>query len=104
MSKLAETQLIIDVDSHVAEAPDVWTSRAPAKWRDEVPQVRTTAQGVEEWWAGSRKFHAAGQVVMAGWGEYFPSFPPTHDDMDPAAFDPVERLKRLDEFGIYAQV
>lgn len=104
MSKLAETQLIIDVDSHVAEAHDIWTSRAPAKWRDQVPQVRVSDAGVEEWWAGSRKFHAAGQMAMAGWGEYYPSFPPTHADMDPAAFDPVERLRRLDEYGIYAQV
>jgi uncharacterized protein len=104
MSKLVETQPIIDVDSHVAEAPDLWTSRAPAKWRDEVPQLRTTAKGVEEWWAGTRKFHGAGMMAMAGWPEYYPSFPPTYDDMDPGAHDPVHRLERLDEYGIYAQV
>jgi predicted TIM-barrel fold metal-dependent hydrolase len=104
MGKLVETQLIIDVDSHVAEAPDVWTSRVPAKWRDQVPEVRTSDRGVEEWWAGSRKFHGVGMMAMAGWPEYYPSYPPTHDDMDPGAYDPVRRLERLDEYGIYAQV
>src|SRR4051812_10609371 len=104
MGNLAATELIIDVDSHVAESPDLWTSRVPDKWRGQVPEIRVTDDGVEEWWAGTRKFHAAGQMAMAGWRDYFPSFPPTHQDMDPGAWNPVERLKRMDEYGIYAQV
>ena len=28
---------IIDVDTHVTESPDLWTSRAPEKMRDRVP-------------------------------------------------------------------
>jgi predicted TIM-barrel fold metal-dependent hydrolase len=104
MGALAATEWIIDVDSHVAEAPDLWTSRAPSKWRDVVPQLRTSDTGVEEWWAGTRKLHGAGMMAMAGWPEFYPSFPPTYKDMDPGAYDPAERVKRLDEFGIYAQV
>ena len=104
MGGLAALQPIIDVDSHVAEAPDLWTSRAPERWQELVPQLRTSKEGVEEWWWDKRKLHGAGMMAMAGWGEYYPSFPPTHKDMDPGAYDPVERLKRLDEYGIYAQV
>jgi hypothetical protein len=33
------TQLIIDADSHITEPADVWTSRVPVKYRDEVPVV-----------------------------------------------------------------
>jgi predicted TIM-barrel fold metal-dependent hydrolase len=31
---------IIDADTHHAEPYDLWTSRAPAKWKDRVPQVK----------------------------------------------------------------
>ena len=31
---------VIDVDTHISEPRDLWTSRAPAKWRDRVPQMR----------------------------------------------------------------
>ena len=32
---------IIDVDTHVTERPDLWTSRAPARMRDQVPRIET---------------------------------------------------------------
>jgi predicted TIM-barrel fold metal-dependent hydrolase len=32
--------LVIDADTHLTEPHDLWTSRATAKWRDRVPQVR----------------------------------------------------------------
>jgi uncharacterized protein len=98
------THPIIDVDSHISEAPDLWTSRVPAKWHDAVPQIRITDSGIEEWWAGNTKIHAAGLVATAGWPEYMPSFPPTHAQIDPAAYDSKVRLERLDEHGIRAQV
>ena len=31
---------VIDADTHLTEPHDLWTSRAPAKWRDRVPQVK----------------------------------------------------------------
>ena len=30
---------IIDVDTHVAETPDVWTGRMPATMQDRVPRM-----------------------------------------------------------------
>ena len=33
---------IIDVDTHVTESPDLWTSRAPARMRDQVPRIETS--------------------------------------------------------------
>ena len=33
---------IIDVDTHVTETPDLWTSRAPASIRDRVPRRTET--------------------------------------------------------------
>ena len=30
---------VIDADTHLTEAHDLWTSRAPAKFKDRVPHV-----------------------------------------------------------------
>ena len=43
---------IIDVDTHVTETPDLWTSRAPARMRDRVPRVETTDDGRLSWVVG----------------------------------------------------
>ena len=31
---------VIDCDTHFVEPPDLWTSRAPAKYKDHVPYMR----------------------------------------------------------------
>ena len=30
---------VIDVDTHVTEPPDTWSSRVPAKYKDRAPRV-----------------------------------------------------------------
>ncbi len=30
---------VIDADTHLTEPHDLWSSRAPARWRDRVPKV-----------------------------------------------------------------
>ena len=45
---------IIDVDTHVTEAPDLWTSRVPASMRDAVPYVAPDRQGRQMWYLGKQ--------------------------------------------------
>ena len=35
---------VIDVDTHVTEPPDVWTSRVASKWKDRVPRVERVGE------------------------------------------------------------
>ena len=44
---------IIDVDTHVTETPDLWTSRVPARMRDRVPRIETTRDGRLSWVVGA---------------------------------------------------
>jgi predicted TIM-barrel fold metal-dependent hydrolase len=44
------------------------------------------------------------QSAYAGWEEPFPSTPPNLEQADPACFDPIARLERLDEHGIDVQL
>jgi hypothetical protein len=43
-----EDLAIIDVDAHISEPHDLWTSRAPAAYRDRVPHV-TQVDGERAW-------------------------------------------------------
>jgi predicted TIM-barrel fold metal-dependent hydrolase len=90
---------IVDTDSHVTEPPDLWTDRVSKRWGDDVPHVVD-----QTWVVGGQPLIPVTLFAGAGWPEPFPSCPPTLEEADPASFDPEARLKRLDEYGVHAQV
>jgi predicted TIM-barrel fold metal-dependent hydrolase len=97
---------VIDTDSHVSEPYDLWTSRVAAKHRDRVPVVKTYERtGSKHWFVGDTWLAATGFFAQAGSED----FPPAGnyrnlEDADPGSWDPAVRLKRMDEYGIHAQV
>jgi predicted TIM-barrel fold metal-dependent hydrolase len=96
---------VIDVDSHISEPPDLWTSRIASKWGELVPHVAWDERRKEErWYVGDQRLPGVGSFAIAGWHDYPPSHPPTLAEADPGAFDPHARVKRLDEFGIRTQL
>ena len=106
MVAVVERIKVIDSDTHVSEPEDLWTSRVSvAKWGDMVPHVQWDPEKNEEaWYFGGERFAAAAGPAMAGWKEFPPSHPPRMADADPGSWNPVERLKRMDEYGLWAQV
>jgi predicted TIM-barrel fold metal-dependent hydrolase len=95
---------IIDVDTHVTETPDLWTSRAPARMRDRVPHVVSGSDGTVRWVMGQgRPVAHVGMTATAGVGS-FKHPPRNYEQMHPAAYDARERLKYMDRMGIWAMV
>lgn len=95
---------IVDADSHVTEPPDLFTSRLPSKYGDLIPRVVEEANGDEVWHVGGHRLSNATKWTAAGWVDTPPSYPRRFDQADHGAWDAVERLRRLDEYGVYAQV
>ena len=94
---------IIDVDTHVTEAADLWTSRVPAHMRDAVPRVGLDRRGRHMWFIGSEAIAKLGLSATAGVGDM--KEPPDHyKDMHPGAYDASARLAYMDEMGIWAMV
>jgi uncharacterized protein len=98
---------VIDADTHLTEPHDLWTRHAPAALRDRVPQVRLI-DGLQMWTvdgitlgraSASSVVHRDGSrcrgTAFIGW---------TFDDAHPAAYDPAERLRVMDEIGVWAQI
>lgn len=102
---LCERYAVADVDSHIIEPADLWTSRVSSKWGDLVPHVRFHKRRQEDYWyVGERKLYGAGAFAQAGWPEFPPSHPRTLSEAIPAAVDPKARLDYMDEMGIYYQL
>lgn len=101
---MPSTELVIDVDTHVTEPADTFVSRVPAKFKDRVPRVERTDEGKDHWFVSGEPFSSVGMTAVAGWPEPFPDGPKVYEEVHPAAYDAGERLKLMDEQGIWAQV
>jgi predicted TIM-barrel fold metal-dependent hydrolase len=95
---------VIDVDSHLTEPPDLWTSRVPKRYVDRVPQMTSSKDGRDIWVLDGRQISVVGMTAPAGWNAPFPAGPATLAECPPASYDAGARLGYLDEVGIWAQV
>jgi predicted TIM-barrel fold metal-dependent hydrolase len=99
---------VIDTDTHLSEPHDLWTSRAPASYRDLVPHVRTV-DGRKQWMVN--KDVVLGPATPASSvrkdsekarGISFFRF--QMEDVHEASYDMRARVRLMDELGIWAQI
>jgi uncharacterized protein len=106
-TRALEAVRVIDTDTHVSEPADLFTSRVPKRWRDAAPSATMHPDtGFRTWRIADVWMREEAWFAQAGWTEYPPVYPKHLDDdgVDPGAWSPAERLRRMDEYGIYAQV
>jgi len=108
VSSLTKDIKIIDVDTHFTEPLDLWTSRAPAKYKDRVPQMKMT-DGEWVWTIDGRWSmgvgHASSVVHKDGHkaeGMTFTDW--QNEDVHPGCYQIKDRLKLMDEQGVHAQI
>ena len=97
---------IVDTDTHITEAPDLFTSRAPAAMKSKVPYVKRDADGVERWYVGDRNFGSmGGNVISPDNNKLLGRLAfPTLEEAHPGGHIMKERVKAMDDMGVYAQV
>ena len=99
---------VIDTDTHWSEPYDLWTSRAPAKYVDRVPQMGERG-GRRRWWfdgdipiglpIASSVINTEGdKITGAAFFEY------DNEMVHRSSFDPEARVAMMDALGIHAQV
>ena len=108
MPKLADELRIIDADTHLTERHDLFTSRAPEKYKDRVPRV-VDVEGKPFWIVDDdvQLGPARAGTVIDRNGDKFAfeecKLNPIEWGIE-AAWDSTSRLKWMDENGFYAQV
>src|ERR1700686_412660 len=102
---------LIDSDTHYSEPYDLWTSQAPAKYRDKVPHVKTGSDGRLHWFFnGNEMFSAGGSSFVTRDGEKIPWYEKDFTTFEgwnvihEASYDPRGRVKFMDEIGVWAHV
>ncbi len=99
---------VIDVDTHLTEPHDLWTSRAPSAYRDRVPQVRDV-DGQASWTVDNVVLGPAraSSVIRRDGSKALGSrelFELTIDTSHAGASQVRPRLEAMDELGIWAQI
>ena len=102
---------LISVDDHVIEPAHVFTEHIAARYRDRAPRIVEPEPGVQAWdWEGrlyplqfqgnvhTRRFRDG----EAGRGEDL--FARRYEDMITAAYDVHERVRAMDEDGVWAEL
>jgi predicted TIM-barrel fold metal-dependent hydrolase len=97
---------IFDIDTHWTEPADLWTSRAPAKYKDRVMHVRRTAAGNQSWHLGDERITSVGPgVVKADLTKQFEAFSlPNYETMARGGTYPADRVAIMDGLGVGTQV
>ncbi|OAA27415.1 putative TIM-barrel fold metal-dependent hydrolase [Frankia sp. EI5c] len=109
MAKLADGLRVVDADAHMTERHDLFTERAPKGYEDRVPHVERI-DGVDMWVIEGKTFGKAGSGGTVDHDGKKHAFRDSQGgswgikDVHPAAWDPKERIRLMDELGIQAQV
>lgn len=96
---------IVDCDSHLTEPRDLWSSRAPASWRDRLPEQKTV-DGVTSWYVDGRLWASTGgNTIRKGRQKVRGSHVLNpFEEIDPSAWNVSDRLGLMDDMGLYAQI
>jgi len=96
---------IVDCDTHFSEPPDLFSSRAPAKFKDKLPVMRRV-DGYDKWFVGDKDFGmSGGNVIAKNKNKLLGRMAfPTLEEGDPGAYQVGPRLKAMDDMGVYAQI
>jgi uncharacterized protein len=100
--------MIVDSDTHLSEPWDLWTSRAPAAYKDRVPQVKEIG-GESHWVFDNKQIGPAkancvvDQDMVKHLGHEF-NFTMHVDQVAAAASQVEPRLELMDEQGIWAHL
>src|SRR5689334_19276334 len=99
---LPESTRIYSADDHIIEPPNLWLDRLPERFRDDAPRI-VKENGCDVWlFEGERVPTASGSCRLLDGVEdrHFIAF----DEIRPGNYDPHERIKDMDEDGVWGQL
>ncbi len=105
LDPLFEGIRIVDCDTHFTEPRDLWVANAPAGMKNKMPHVKRI-DGADKWFVCDRDFGTIGGNVISkdkkkllGRLAY-----QNYDQIAPGSFDVKERLKDMDDMGVWGQI
>ena len=93
--------ILVSVDDHAIEPPDMFEGRLPAKYADRAPRLERRDDGTHAWTYGGSEYRGVGLNAVAGRPKEEYGLEPTSlDDMRPGCYDIHERIKDMNANGV----
>jgi predicted TIM-barrel fold metal-dependent hydrolase len=100
-----DDMVIISVDDHIIEGPDIFDGHMPQKWADQAPRVVTDEQGIDTWVFQDQETRSGSTNAVVTWPKEQWGFDPTtYAEMRPAAYDLDERVRDMNRDGYLASM
>ena len=97
--------ILVSIDDHVVEPPDMFLRHVPAKYKDEAPVVVTDDKGVDQWMYQGRPQGVSGLNAVVSWpAEEWGRDPAGFAEMRPGVYDVHERVRDMNRNGILASM
>jgi predicted TIM-barrel fold metal-dependent hydrolase len=97
--------ILISVDDHVVEPPDMFKGHIPERYKDRAPKVITKEDGTDTWVFEGHEATNVGLNAVAGRPPDEYGIEPTRfSEMRPGCFDIHERVKDMDANGVLASM
>ena len=93
--------ILVSVDDHLVEPPDVFAEHLPARWADAAPRVVRKDDGTDVWVYGDLEIPNIGINAVAGRvPEEYGIEPTSYDELRPGTYDVDARVQDMDAGGV----
>lgn len=93
--------ILVSVDDHLCEPPDMFDQHLPAKWKDEAPKLIRTETGDDVWTFNGAVIPNVGLNAVAGRPKEEYGLEPTcFEEMRPGCYSVDDRIKDMDAGGV----
>lgn len=100
-----DDMILISVDDHIIEPPDMFVNHLPRKYHDDAPQLVHRDDGTDVWTFRDRVIPNAALNAVAGRPkDEYGMEPQGLDEIRPGCYDVNERVKDMDAGGILASM
>lgn len=94
---------LISVDDHIVEPAHLWQSWIPDRYKESAPRLTRKEDGADYWEFEGKAYPTLGLNAVDLRGEFNPG-PVSYEVLRPGAYDPVPRLRDMDQDGVLASL
>jgi predicted TIM-barrel fold metal-dependent hydrolase len=98
--------ILVSIDDHSIEPPDMYDRHVPEKWRDQAPKIVRNEAGIDTWvFQGHATSTPFGMTATVGWPREEWGFNPgAFSELRPGCFDIHQRVRDMNANGVLASM
>jgi predicted TIM-barrel fold metal-dependent hydrolase len=101
-----EDMILVSIDDHVIEPPDMFEGHVPERWKAEAPRVQRDEQGFDQWtFQGITSSTPFGMCAVVSWPKAEWGWDPgTFGEIRPGCYDVHQRVRDMNVNGVLASM